>query len=392
MEKKYSFKRFLKKYFVWILISPILLMSPIVLISLLSLIAKWGSIIINANGLNIDTKSPISLGEYLYYYIAAVGIEVTGLLSYAIWKTSMESNKLWEDISNKEENKDKEIVRESALIVYYDLLSNISILKMLYSTQILEIQTVETNRLNIQPGWVKNIANLRDILSETELEMIFNLYNSFLLLSELERSSNDEGNDLKILVDKLANNIFTPVLLDDLWMNFNGVTEAILNNKYFPILRKIELTSKNLNNKKFKCYSDDGELCIKQNNGSVKYKGKFINGIMQDGTDQWHFDDGILLYSFIYKNGKIIRGKYCNRFREEYELIFDCKFNEQGSRTDGYTTTFYASNAIKYQGLIVDGQYDGQGKSYSTKNSIKPIFSGKWGKGKMINDISNQVS
>jgi len=238
MEKEYRFKDFVKKYFIWILISPILLISPIILITLLSLIAKWGSILINSNGLNIDTSTPISLGEYLYYYIAAVGIEVTGLLSYAIWRTSKESNKLWEDISTKEENKDKEIVRESALIVYYDLLSNISILKMLYSTQILEIKPVETNRLNIQSGWVKNIANLRDILSETELEMIFNLYNSFLLLSELESSSNlnDESNDLKILVDKLANNIFTSVLLDDLWMNFNGITESILNNKYYPIL------------------------------------------------------------------------------------------------------------------------------------------------------------
>ena len=380
-----------KKYFVWILISPILLISPIILISLLSLIAKWGSILINSNGLNINTSTPISLGEYLYYYIAAVGIEVTGLLSYAIWKTSMESNKLWEDISTKEENKDKEMVRESALIVYYDLLSNISILKMLYSTQILEIKPVETNRLNIQSGWVKNIANLRDILSETELEMIFNLYNSFLLLSELEHSSNDEGNDLKILVDKLANNIFTSALLDDLWMNFNGITESILNNKYYPILRKIELTSKNLNNKKFKSYSDDGELCIKQNNGKVKYKGKFVNGSMQDGIDQWHFDDGILLYSFVYKNGKIIRGKYFNRFREKYELIFDCQFNDSGARTDGYTTIFYSQNIIKYQGLIINGKYDGQGKSYSNKDSLKPVFSGIWEKGKMLEHISKQI-
>jgi len=391
MQKEYKIRDFIKKYLFWILVSPILL------ISLLSIIVRLGTSIINTNELTIDLDSPVKLGEYLFYYISVVGIEVTGLLSAAIWKTSMESNKLWEDISNKEENKDKEVIRESALIVYYDLISNISILKMLYSAQMLKTKTVETNRLNILPDWVKNIANLRDILTGKELEMIFTLYNSFLLLSELERDSNVESNELKTLVNKLAKKIFIPVLLDNLWMDFNGVTESILNNKYYPILRKIQLASKiSLSDNEYNYFNEEGELCVKQNNGSIKYKGEFINGIIQNGIDEWHLDDGTLFYSFQYENGEIIKGNYSNKFRNKYELIFDCQFNQEGKQTDGYTTTFYSANMIKYQGSIVAGKYYGEGKSYADKNSSKLLFSGTWEKGKMlsgryINKSSNRI-
>lgn len=381
MGKGYRVRDFIRKYLFWILICPILV------ISFLSFIVKWETVHINTGGLIIDISTSIRLGDYVYYYISVVGIEVTGLLSYAIWRASMESNKLWQDISNKEENKDKEIVRESALIVYYDLVSNISILKMLYSTQMLKTKAVETNRLSIISDWVKNIGNLRDILSGKEIEMLFNLYNSFSLVSELERTPNpdNESNELKNLVKQLSKKIFISVLLDHLWMDFDGVTESILNNKYYPILRKIQMASKvDIGDNKYGYIDEDGDNCVNQNNESVKYKGEFINGIIQNGIDQWHLDDGTILYSLKCKNGKIVSGKYNNKFREETELIFDCKFNADGKQTNGYTTTFYSPNIMKYQGLILDGKYSGQGKYYANKNSIKLMFSGTFEKGKML--------
>ncbi len=381
MGKGYRVRDFVRKYLFWILICPILVIWAI------SLIVKWEALHFNTNGLIIDISTPIKLGEYVYYYISVVGIEVTGLLSYAIWKASIESNKLWQDMSNKEENKDKEIVRESALIVYYDLVSNISILKMLYSTQMLKTKAIETNKLNIITDWVKNIGNLRDILTGKEIEMLFNLYNSFSLLSELERTPNpdNESNELKTLVKQLSKKIFISVLLDHLWMDFDGVTESILNNRYYPILRKIQMASKvNLYNDEYSYSSEDGDLCVNQNNESVKYKGEFINGIIQNGTDQWHLDDGTILYALKCENGKVVSGKYSNKFREEKELIFDCKFNGEGKQTEGYTTIFYSPNIMKYQGLIADGKYYGQGKYYANKNSLKLMFSGTFEKGKML--------
>jgi len=380
MEKEFQFVDFLKRYLFWILIIPILL------ISLLSGIVKLGTIYINTNELIIDINSPIKLGEYLYYYFSIVGIEVTGLLSYAIWKTSIKSNKLSEAIINKEVDRDKENIRESALIAYYDLLSNIGILKILYSTRILKTKTDEINKLNITTDWVKNIANLRDILTGKELEMIFYLYNSFLLLNELNHSTDGGNDELNILINKLSKMIFIPVLLDYLWMDFNGLTVAILNNKYFPILRKIQIASK----KSFDLseeYISDGKirkLIIKQSNGSVKYEGEFLDEILVNGTDKWNLDNGQLLYSFTYKNGTIIRGKYNNKFKEEFGPIFNCKFNKY-IQTDGYTSVFHSSNIISYRGSIISGEPDGQGVKYSTKNSLTPIFSGVWRKGRMIN-------
>ncbi|MDU1443137.1 MAG: hypothetical protein E6916_06435 [Clostridium cochlearium] len=56
-------------------------------------------------------------------------LEVTGILSWALLKTSKKSNELSEAIKAKEDNRDNEKVKKSAMIIYYDLLSNVRILK-----------------------------------------------------------------------------------------------------------------------------------------------------------------------------------------------------------------------------------------------------------------------
>ncbi|MBK5243096.1 hypothetical protein [Clostridium sp.] len=261
--KEFSYKILKKRYI------PMIFIIPFILIFILSLIIKYGTMFINTKELIIDVYSPIKIGEYLYYYFSIIGIELTALLSYALWLTSVKSIDLAETINDKEENRDKEKVRESALIVYYDLVSKISILKLLYSKNFLKDNVQETRKINVTSDWVKNIANLRNFLNGKELETLFNLYNSFLLIYELERSENDKNEEIKVLVERLSSKIFIPVLLEYLWMDFTGETEAILSSEYYLILRKIEATSNNDYN--YYLTSENGENQVKQKNGSEKY-------------------------------------------------------------------------------------------------------------------------
>lgn len=394
MKNKISSKNFLKKYLPYILLA---LIIPIISISALSAIIKWGTNFINTNELIIDTYEPISIGDYLGYYIAIVSIEITGLLSLALLRTSNKSNKLSEDIKNKEDKRDREAVRESALIIYYDLISNLSILKAMYSLKGSKLRRMEENKLNVVSDWVKNVANLRDILTKKELETIFNLYNSFLLLNELDNNKSDDNNEIDTLVKSLSEKIFIPALLNYLWMDFKGITESILNSQYYLILKKIELASRDSsNNEDDILYSENGEILIKQSNGNTKCKGIFADGAMKDGKDEWYMDNETLLYSFEYKNGEIISGKYINIFRDKYELVFDGQLNSSKELVNGYGTSFYSPNKIKYQGFVSNGVFDGEGKSYSVNNSLKPSFSGIWKEGEMINgeyinDKSNSI-
>lgn len=388
---EFKFIDFLKKYLLWILI------IPIVSISALSCIIKFGTNLINTSEIAIDLDTPVKLGEYLYYYISIVAIEVTGLLSYAIWKTSVKSNELSNEIVKKEELRDKEIIRESALIVYYDLITNINILRKQYIKYIRKGDLIEVNKPMISIDWVKNTANLRAFLNDTELETVFNLYNSFALMNEFEYESSERDDNFVKLIERLAIKLFQPVLLDYLWLNFNGITMSILNNKYYPILRKIEMATKI--DFDMKSYSEnDGKenIEIKQKNNAIKYKGTFVDGILVNGTDSWYREDGSIMYSFKIKDNYIISGTFISRFRDENELIFDCDFDKEYNQQNGFSTQFYKPNKIKYQGYIKNSEFDGEGVKYRKHYSSSPLFKGIWKEnerieGEYINKSSNKI-
>jgi len=136
-------------------------------------------------------------------------------------------------------------------------------------------------------------------LTKKELETIFNLYNSFLLLNELDNNKRNDNNEIDTLVKSLSEKIFISALLDYLWMDFKGITESILNSQYYLILKKIELASRDSSNDEEEIfYNENGEILIKQNNRNIKCKGILVDGVMKDGKDEWYMDNGTLLYSF----------------------------------------------------------------------------------------------
>lgn len=346
---------------------------PIILMSILSIVVKWGTIKINSLEIIIDFSKSIDIGDYLNYYFVIVGIEITAYLSYWLLQTSKQSNRLAKEINDKEKNRDNEKIRESALIIYYDIISKIRTLITLYNHKSFNVSSEIENKINNNSDWIKNIANLRDILTEYELETIFNLYNNFLLLSELQHNQIDKSNEIDNIVNILVNKLFIHPLVDYLWMDFDEIIESLLNSEYYIIFRKIFLT---IEKKKIEI----NELKL-QKNGKTKYvnckfdeHGNIINGI-----DEWYIDENNLLYKFEYKNRKIVNGLFNNKRKE---LIFNCIFNDDNSCKDGYITYFYEPNKLKYKGNIKNGKYEGEGNSYFKSNSNKIEFSGIWEKGK----------
>ncbi len=377
--EEFSIKSIKKRYIFLVMI------SPVILIFLMCIVIKYGTILINTGELIIDISSPVKIGEYLGYYFTVIGIELTALLSYALWRTSVRSNNLAKAINDKEENRDSENIRESALTVYYDLIFKISMLKMLYTRSKHKSNLLETKKLIISSDWVKHVVNLRNVLNRHELYCLFDLYNSFQLLHDLGENVNREQDELEDLIKHLANKMFIPSILNYLWMDFSGEIEATLNSQYFMVFRKIQATINNELESKYYTKLPSGEVEVKLNSGHKKYTGEFANGKLRNGVDYWESSNGHMSYTFKYENYNIIEGNYSNKVSEVDDIIFDCRFDSEGKQTTGRTTLFYESNNIKYKGEIVNQKYDGEGSLYYDSKIPSIQFTGVWKEGKRVN-------
>ncbi|MHB9940523.1 hypothetical protein CF065_02535 [Clostridium sporogenes] len=374
-------KKLKNNYLLW---GIIVLIVPGIAIYLLNLLLKigcymgdWLSQYMDLSFIIIDTNSSISIGDYISYYFTIMALEVTGILSWALLKTSRKSNELSEAIKAKEDNRDNEKVKESAMIIYYDLLSNVRILKNLYVTLILNKETKSVEVIDINKDWIKNLSELRILLSKREIDVLFELYENFSSLSKAQVCSDAEA--IKCITKGTANKLFINVLLKYLWMDFGGKFDSILHNKYYIIFRKIEVKI----NEEKECYSIQSNcLQMKQANGNEKIYGEYINGVLKNGTDSYYDENGHLIYSLTYKNYKVVKGKYFNYINDVFEKIFDVKFDENGIEDTGYIIIFYDSYKIKYKGGIKGEKYEGTGILYQDSEYVSVIFDGSWEQGK----------
>lgn len=374
-------KKLRNNYLLW---GIILFTGPGIAIYLLNLLLKldcymggWLSQYVDLSFIIIDTTASIKIGDYIYYYSTIMAIEVTAILSWALLQTSRKGNELSEAIKAKEDNRDSEKVKESAMIIYYDLLSKVSILKNLYVTLILNKETKSVNIIDINKDWIKNISELRILLSKREIDALFQLYENFASLQKAQVCSDDEAT--KNITKSIGDKLFIDVLLKYLWMDFEGKIDSILENKYYIIFRKIEAKI----NEEKDCYSIQSNwLRMKQANGKEKICGEYINGVLKNGTDTYYDENGYLIYSLTYKDYKVVMGNYLNYINDTFEKIFDVTFDENGEEDTGYIITFYDSCRIKYKGGIKGKEYQGIGVLYLDSKCVSVVFDGTWEQGK----------
>ncbi|WP_432664502.1 hypothetical protein R9X47_28735 [Wukongibacter baidiensis] len=128
--------------------------------------------------LKVDLNKAIEIGDLIYYFATGLSIGITSIFSYMIYKASAKSNNLAEEIKRKEENRDREIVRENALILYYDLLLGLNDLKNLYINRRIYDSIPEPKKMLVREDFIKNVAILKNELSIDEMEKIYRLYSS----------------------------------------------------------------------------------------------------------------------------------------------------------------------------------------------------------------------
>lgn len=342
-----------RNYF-WFMCVGVLLL-PMALMSLLAFIVKWGSTIINTNEIIIEFKT-IAVGDYIYWYGSYLMIIVTAIFSYVLWKSSERSNKLAEEIKNREDNRDNEIIRENALIVYFDIFMGLDDLRKLYSYHVLVDKKHYLNapqKLFFSKEWIKNVAILKDKLSTSDIKTIYNLYGKLLTIKGLL----DDKVDIKEL-SEVVKGLFLEIFEDRVPGVVNEFElkdiRKILKVEYVILLDTIEvLTSTNIDKN---CV--DGKVFL----SNQYYQGTLKNGEIQ-GVGKYFIEKGTVIFEGEFKNNKFVSGtRYV--WNEKNQLLYQCQVKD-GRFDLEEEVILYEDGKKIYKGTLKDGDYlDGEGKKY----------------------------
>ena len=130
---------------------------------------------------NVTSDAVTSLSNILALILTIYSILITAVFSYLVWRVSQGSLQVSRELKNLEVHRDSESEREQALIVYYDIQRGFSYLRNLYISLLLKNQNPNPIRLFFSDDWIKNVASLRNKLSRSELNKVYELYNEFYI-------------------------------------------------------------------------------------------------------------------------------------------------------------------------------------------------------------------
>lgn len=354
------------------------------------------------------TASAVTSLSYVFTILVAIyALLATTFFSFLVWKVSKRSLDVSQQLKDLENNRDKEIVRENALIVYYDLQRGISNLRELYISCLLKGSSPRPNRIYFSEDWIKNVANLRGQLTSQELNKVYKLYEQFYTLQSLleEFKSNEKNDDLNHFLEDLSTELFadfiqTPLLEE---LKVSSVDELVDIDLYI-ILQKIyylTFTDSQINDVEMQengekiyvvylngvpffkgnikgTFIGDGSLYNKD--GKIKCSGQFKSKQFIKGTVYGYYSSKYKCYEITYEGSSGIReikkGIVNKLIKDDNNQYFYNGEFQGGKVYNGITTVFHKNKKIRYQGKIKDGYRDGQGTSYNEQG--QKIFEGIW--------------
>lgn len=351
---------------------------------------------------NITASSVTALSYIVTILVAIYALCATTFFSKLVWKVSESNLLVSQQLQDLEKTRDKEIVRENALIVYYDLQRGISNLRNIYINCVLNGTEPKINRIYFSTEWIKNVANLRDGLTNQELNRVYKLYEQFYALQNIleEYKANEINDELIEFIEKLSGEVFAdfiPFALMDK-IKVSSVDELVDIDLYI-ILQKIysltfissEKPKESVVNGKtvYETYIDgvlffvgDNEKAFVGNgklyniNGNIKCSGYFDTKQFIKETIYGYYESTKKCYEYTYEAQLIKKGtlyKLTDDGGKDY--FYNGEFRN-GEIFNGITTLFYKNHKIRYQGEIKNGYLEGQGTSYNDSDFKE--FEGIW--------------
>lgn len=414
MSDEVSFFKKYKKVILSIIILPLvasLIVSYMIFGNLFEALVKMWNYRGNPN---ITASSVTSLSYIFTILVAIYALCATTFFSKLVWKVSERSLLVSQQLQELEKNRDEEIVRENALIVYYDLQRGILNLRDLYINCVLKGGEVKPSRIYFSSDWIKNVANLRDGLTNQELNKVYKLYEQFYALQNIleEYKEGKQNQDLIEYIEELTKEVivdFIPFpILDEIKVSsidemvdidFYIILQKIYSLTYLSSERKVE--EKIVNEKKvYETYlneslffvGDTKELFVGDGklynaDGNIKFSGQFNSNQFVQGTVYGYYNSTKKCFEITYEsslgNREVKTGVlYKLTDDNNIQYFYNGEF-QSGKIFNGFTTVFH-NDRISYQGEVEDGCRNGQGTYY---NEVGRLFEGIWENNVPVNGV-----
>lgn len=300
----------------------------------------------------IDTKNyVIELKDIIYFSVTLVGVGVTGIFSYYIWKANKASADVSEKLGNLEEQRDIIIRKENAIILFYSSLSG---LEFAYDRF--------RGEKNLKPAylsddWTKNLASINSSFSSEEIRIFYQFYSQLLEIKKME------SKDINTQVNKFIESVSDESCLEYCSLEFENEKVqfisplAILNLKYRNLFIKLErlfVENKIENNSVF----NERDLLF--------LKGTFDNNKFISGERYEYYSNGNIFCTITYENEVVVKKQLMN-FKGN-EILENCTYIN--GKASGYKRIYKENGKRDFEGEIKNGKkYNGTGFNFLLRDS-----------------------
>lgn len=125
--------------------------------------------------------------------------------------------------------------------MYYDLQRGISNLQDLYISCVLNGADCKPNRIYFSTDWIKNVANLRNGLTNQELNTVYRLYEQFYALQNLleEYKGDNQNEEVRDHIEELSKKIIADFIPLELLNQINVTSvDELVDIDFYIILQK----------------------------------------------------------------------------------------------------------------------------------------------------------
>lgn len=269
-----------------------------------------------------------SLSDILTLLITTYGILITALFSYLVYTVSKQGVDISNSIKNLEENRDVEILREQALIIYHELQRNIVHLRDLYLDGLNSSEIkVLLRQFYFSDDWIRNVAKLHKGLSNKQLEQLYGLYNDFNVLKRL-LESDVSHQEIMQHVHSLSEKTFIEAIPLPLLKSVRDVAaEDLVNIDLYYVLYKVYRMS----------YLPSQITRVNEDTGHKLY----LEGILHESVTTVNGEQKVSFYSSVGKEKAV--GTIINKmlildkikgYSKEKDFLYEITYPNQKNRSE----------------------------------------------------------